>query len=1252
MASVVACRECGMKNPTGSKFCNHCGSALPPSTSLLCPNCQTPNPSDLLYCDTCGTRLLQEQRPVEEPERPSTPVSGPQAFSLPSRPAGETADLNVESGIPDWLKTGDTPDVIHTDEAETEIPEWLREIEVDEKDPSLDDVSADHDPEDDLPDWLTSGAEPQQLFAARDKSTDELFENLSEGSQDSELSGEKWAQEDLPDWLADLAKPGTGPLPVLPVDDASSGENALPDWLDEIETDESDAPESIPDWLTDLEVDESDEFADESDFEPVESGLDEPTPVELPSVAELDSEVPDWLTDLEAQTTVEEPQEEELELPDWLEETEQALEGSSMTPAGENVPDWLANLEEDSPIVVDEGTDTIGEPANAGVFDSDAPEWLAELDDSPPAGDSPTDEQATPDWLDELDTPAEQNDLGGLSEEDVALLLDESDAQWLAEQEQAEQNKPSALIEEDEPLMPDWLSELEPASSDEPSQADKPNWLGKSTPNTSIITGESLPDWLGDMEIADEEPLPTGEALPNWLDDVEPPAPDAPETDLPDWLNELDNETESADVATPDIAPDWLGELATSEADTEAGLKDAPAPDVISDEEPDWLTSTDSTPTEPSDEAVFDPDFMPDWLNQLAESDLTDEPAEPSDDALPDWLAEAPADESLSELDESESMVEADSDIAVGSDLPDWLQELAPGDEDVTDVDSDDLAEMFPAGADLPDWLADDIATSTSGDDELPDWLSDVDEVDEGDLSVSVETTSDTPDWLEDFAKAGTSPDYEEEPVTDTSDDGAIISSPTTEDLPDWLDDVLPQVDAFDEFDFLDIEEEEPAPLTSDDLSGVPKQLVGDSLPSWLEDNPLEYEQPAEQNTLDEIPDWLKPASDAAFASTLFDEDDGDSSTLEDSGEWADLLGGLPSGDDDEIIQLSEGEIPEWLEALKPRELMEEGDPEPVRPLMTTGPLTGLRGVIEIEPVIARPDGKERPLPEYNITKAQQQQVTLLKQLTHEDRKPAVVIAKAGATPMLAPIRLLLAILLIGAIVAGWFFVSLFELDPVPVRGITQTQETIAQLSGAPALVVFDYPPAMAGELNPVAELLLAELEAKGMPIVVASQSPAGLAIGQQLTEDYTNATHLGFIPGEANGLRQLSACLQIQCDTLFSRPLASEAGSALIAVDSVIVLTSEREDLVNWLEQVERTHDGKFVMGVTQALSPVAVTYLNSGQLEGLLTGLPAVAAYESAEPSDSTSEHLSASAFGQWMTVALLILGNLYYLIRARRS
>jgi ribosomal protein L40E len=49
----TACVQCGHNNPSGSEFCNGCGSQL----SSLCSQCGSSNPPDAKFCNQCGSKI-------------------------------------------------------------------------------------------------------------------------------------------------------------------------------------------------------------------------------------------------------------------------------------------------------------------------------------------------------------------------------------------------------------------------------------------------------------------------------------------------------------------------------------------------------------------------------------------------------------------------------------------------------------------------------------------------------------------------------------------------------------------------------------------------------------------------------------------------------------------------------------------------------------------------------------------------------------------------------------------------------------------------------------------------------------------------------------------------------------------------------------------------------------------------------------------------------------------------------------------
>ncbi|MDT8305758.1 MAG: zinc ribbon domain-containing protein, partial [Anaerolineae bacterium] len=670
---TMICRNCGARNPEDSKFCNNCGSALQPVTSLICPNCGASNPSDLLYCDSCGTRLQQPPDMPDEAETRDEPAdrseTPPTPFTLPSRPPGMTANLSMSDGIPDWLKTGEKPEDAETGDLEK------------------------HRPGDDLPTWLLDDGMEAGLFEDT-RSTDELFAS----AQSAEPDEEDPVEQDLPNWLRGLAPEGTGPLPVS--GSGGSGDqdqSSLDDWLADFE--EAAQMSETPSWLAE----------GEPDSEP-QASVEQPDAEEWPAEFQDDEgEVAaDWLADLEVdhpaagehgdESQAVEPEDEAGRVLGWLagldaaqeEETDQPDE-SRPAPRGEaegdfgeeGVPDWLA----------EEPTRPASEPVPAQDAGEIIPDWLSDLDEGPPAETveepaAPVAEEI-PDWLADLEAdeaavqPEVEDEpvagipgwLGDLTEEPATAAAE-------AERDRARLDKGEPEAETgSEPEILDWLSELPSPELDQVTPAEElSSWLEEEEEAPPTITGEERegPVWPAREEelpesvftepearagAEDEERydwLPQGEETPDWLLAIEPdeeaePAPEA-EEEVPDWLSELDAAIGELEAASGESATDWPQDLQSGEpvsreedvdeawaaADRQAASDAEPEPaeaDETGDIEqlPAWLAPTELSVQ--AEHLAFEPETPGgDEESRQEEPALEVEPID--DEAIPDWLQE------------------------------------------------------------------------------------------------------------------------------------------------------------------------------------------------------------------------------------------------------------------------------------------------------------------------------------------------------------------------------------------------------------------------------------------------------------------------------------------------------------------------------------------------------------------------------------------------------------------------------------
>jgi hypothetical protein len=242
---------------------------------------------------------------------------------------------------------------------------------------------------------------------------------------------------------------------------------------------------------------------------------------------------------------------------------------------------------------------------------------------------------------------------------------------WLAQLRASaaeEAEEPETIDEPIEPVeIPDWLrgmgaidAEAETEPSEEPPPAEVPLGVEEQAPTTRPPS-------------ATEEPIPTPPLVP---------------ADIPDWLQEMapteavepEPLPEESPSVTPSPAlaeiPDWLREMAPLEtAEPEPTLEEAPPtmPPPVAIEIPDWLreaappeTAEEETP--PAAEAALPP------------SPIVGVPPAPHVLKPPHEIApevEAPAGAPLEAAPSTQPPMELPAEAEI-SEIPDWLQEMAP----------------------------------------------------------------------------------------------------------------------------------------------------------------------------------------------------------------------------------------------------------------------------------------------------------------------------------------------------------------------------------------------------------------------------------------------------------------------------------------------------------------------------------------------------------------------------------------------
>ncbi len=347
------------------------------------------------------------------------------------------------------------------------------------------------------------------------------------------------------------------------------------------------------------------------------------------------------------------------------------------------------------------------------------------------------------------------------------------------------------------------------------------------------------------------------------------------------------------------------------------------------------------------------------------------------------------------------------------------------------------------------------------------------------------------------------------------------------------------------------------------------------------------------------------------------------------------------------IGELARAEIPDWLQAMRPRETPVAAIEEEV--VETTGLLEGLRNVLA--PIAEVPHVRE-PAPPMeasaaSLARAQLFQ-SLLTQPLEAPRPEAPRRSVSVAEQVLhALVKVFLAIAVAGMLLAQHlqekYGVSIkipplaHPRTPSAVEGLHNAIQDIS--AGTPVLIAFEYGPVESDELDVIAQPILAHLLAQQAHIMVAATQPEGLAMAGGLVNVAPEDSY--YRPGGATGVAQMLQAVEARTG---ARP------------GLILVLTAQPTPLRWWIEQTRALYADAtppIIAGLSASLEPIASPYLDAGQLDGTVSGLSGATTYETARGTQGeASRRFSALAAGHAVVIALMLAGAIIYaLARPRR-
>ncbi len=454
-----------------------------------------------------------------------------------------------------------------------------------------------------------------------------------------------------------------------------------------------------------------------------------------------------------------------------------------------------------------------------------------------------------------------------------------------------------------------------------------------------------------------------------------------------------------------------------------------------------------------------------------------------------------------------------------------------------------------------------------------------------------------------------------------------------------------------------------------DDLRGTssrtPDRVTPPSTPKPIPVEPDVFPAPAESRSLSnqdvdslfsmDMPDWLSQPQPGAS--------DADSQP-----------GGLSARDE----SLAPVELPSWVQAMRPVEsaLSETGAPSAEnQPAEKEGPLAGLVGVIPFAPIGSSRRPKAFSL-KLQATEEQQAEAALFDRILAGETAARAVSSAVTITSQ-RTLRIAISVafwVVIGAILfLRSQFMPVSAILPTDVQAVSNTVASIPD--GAPILVVIDYEPSLAGEMEAVSGPLLDQLVlAKAPRLSFLSTSPNSSALADRLLasaniskpieagglgylagQKYSN---LGYLPGGSAGILDFMS----QPDSFIRADEFKVSGFSGYA--AVVVLTDNAESGRAWVEQLHTAKQANpslasqsLILVTSAQAGPLLQPYVSSKQVAGMINGLADAARFEfvnNSRPGMARS-YWDAFGIGILMAVVAIFAGSVWNLvagIRARRA
>ncbi|MBU2611443.1 MAG: hypothetical protein KJ606_10965, partial [Chloroflexi bacterium] len=321
------------------------------------------------------------------------------------------------------------------------------------------------------------------------------------------------------------------------------------------------------------------------------------------------------------------------------------------------------------------------------------------------------------------------------------------------------------------------------------------------------------------------------------------------------------------------------------------------------------------------------------------------------------------------------------------------------------------------------------------------------------------------------------------------------------------------------------------------------------------------------------------------------------------------------------------------------------------------------------------------------VTESQKRHAASLERLVSTESEPRPQKGQSRMPPPARLLRWVIALVLILA--ASLPIVTGIQTVPGAIypAELGPTRELINGLgTNSPVLVVFDYEPALSGELEAAAAPIIDHLLLKAPRLAIISTSPTGPILAErflkttqasrgyqrsdpvdqrsdpvdQRGEGYVNLGYLAGGPAGVLGFAQnpsLTAANSFEGAPAWGTP-PLQGVQNMSDFAALIILTDNPDTGRIWIEQAgPYLKNSPLLMVISAQAEPMLRPYYDSGQIKGLVTGLAGGKAYEQAnEPAfpgpGLARRYWDAFSLSLFLAEMMILIGGLWGAMAAWRA